>query len=229
MYHSIADDGWFFSVSPREFERQIAYLSKQYHAVTLTHIADFLEGKKSLLPRSVAVTFDDGYRNFLTDALPVLEKYHVPATLFVCAGTMDAHEVGNTLPVLSSDELRRVAGSGLVTIGSHAVTHRKLTRLNLDEVRNEVSSSRVLLAGQTGHAIDFFAYPKGSMNESVRHMVQAAGYRGAVSTIQRLAETRGSLYAIPRIQIDARTNFFEFRAKLTVVANWYEALWRLFR
>ena len=157
MYHSIAGDGWFFSVTPKDFEEQIAYIAEHCHPVTLAEIADFIAGKIKLLPRSVAVTFDDGYKNFLTDALPILEKYKVPAILFVCAGDVDRSEVGNVIPLLSPEELRHIAASNLITIGSHGVTHHKLTRMKLDDARNEISSSRVLIEKQIDRPVEFLA------------------------------------------------------------------------
>jgi peptidoglycan/xylan/chitin deacetylase (PgdA/CDA1 family) len=88
MYHRVADvsfDPWRLAVSPERFAEQIAALRRHFEPVTLAALADDAE-RGSLRPRAVAVTFDDGYRDGLTDAKPILEQHGVPATVFVASG-----------------------------------------------------------------------------------------------------------------------------------------------
>src|SRR3990167_6574045 len=120
MYHSISDSGWFFAVSPKEFERQIRYIKEKANPVRLSDVVDFLDGKKELPLRAVAVTFDDGYRDFRENALPILQKYNVPAILFVCAGEADSKELGNDSQLLTSEEIAKLSRD----------PDRKSTRLN---------------------------------------------------------------------------------------------------
>ena len=88
MYHRVADvsfDPWRLAVSPERFAEQIAALTRHFEPLTLAALADDAE-RGSLRPRAVAVTFDDGYRDGLTDAKPILEQHGVPATVFVASG-----------------------------------------------------------------------------------------------------------------------------------------------
>lgn len=237
MYHSVSDSGWFFSVSPEEFNRQMRYVKERCTPVRLRDIADFLEGKRSLPRRAVAVTFDDGYRDFETHALPILQRYKIPATVFVTAGEVDRKEIGNYLPLLEwkdiCDILRGSAleevprKSALVEIGSHALTHRKLTRLSPEEAENEIVSSAVVLERRIRLRPQFFAYPKGSFNDHIMKAAARAGYQGACAATQQLITAGTNRFAIPRIQIDRSTSFFEFKAKLTPAADWYYKLWSI--
>src|SRR3989338_1085172 len=132
MYHSVASSDWFFSVSPGEFERQIRYLKKHCNPVRLNDMADFVRGERGLPSYSVAVTFDDGYEDFYKNALPILKNYGMPATLFVMAGEEpDRKELGSNFQLLGWNRLKEIQASGLIDIGSHAMTHKKLTRLTV--------------------------------------------------------------------------------------------------
>ncbi len=87
-YHRIADvarDDYMISVSPRHFDEQMEALNKYANPIQLSVMVKHLKAG-SLPPRSVAVTFDDGYADVFYQAKPVLEKYNVPATVFVCTG-----------------------------------------------------------------------------------------------------------------------------------------------
>lgn len=228
MYHSVSDNKWFFSVSLEEFELQIRYLREKAHPVRLEDIADFVVNKKSLPSRAVAVTFDDGYSDFGENALPILRKYGVPVTLFACAGEINTKDLGSNLSLLTAGEIAELSQDPLVTMGSHGLTHRKLTRLSPQTAKNEIASSRVLLEKMTGRPVDFFAYPKGSFNSLIMDYTEKSGYRAAFTAIQRLVDRNCGFYGIPRVQIDRSTSFFEFKAKLTKAANWYESIWRIF-
>lgn len=225
LYHSIADTSWSYAVAPEVFERHVRYLKAHHRLLPLSEVVAALE-KNASLPRGVVITFDDGYRDFLLHALPVLERYEVPATLFVCTGEVDRKELGNDFDLLRRGEYRELARHPLVTLGSHGMTHRKLTRLSMDEAKNEIESSRVLIHGETAMEPHVFAYPKGSFNRGIETMVERAGYRAAVTASLGLVEYTTGRYAIPRVLVDRSTSFFEFRAKLTPVAGWYAWLWR---
>lgn len=228
MYHSISDSGWFFSVRPNGFERQIKYLKSNFNVVRLGEIIDYLEKKRDLPSRSVVVTFDDGYEDFYKNAFPILKKYGIPATVFIIAEEPDRKELGSDFKLLSWEQIKEIISSGLVDIGSHGLTHKKLTRISIKEVENEVARSRVVINDNSGFKPLFFAYPKGSFNKEIKKSVEQNDYAGAVTAEQMLVLKNSDPYAIPRIQVDRSRYFFEFKARLTSVANWYYWLWRKF-
>ena len=226
LYHSVSHDPWQYAVSPRAFERQIRYLREECNPVSLADVVSYAEGKKELPPRSVAVTFDDGYRDFRDIAFPILARYRVPATLFVCTGEVDRRELGTEKPLLTWEDLKDLHASGFIAMGSHAATHRKLTRLNSRTLSEDLRSSRDRIRDVLGVSPEFLAYPKGAHNPDVRRSAREAGFRAACAVYPRLvsASRRGDLFSIPRIQMDASVSWFEFKTRLTEVSNWYIAL-----
>ncbi len=113
------------------------------------------------------ITFDDGYKDNLLEAAPVLEKYKVPATFFVATDYIggrtqfpwDARR-GHRFEFLTVDDLRQMARLGHA-IGSHTCSHRDLAQLTIDETEKELSGSRKRLEDWLGKETNAFAYPFG--------------------------------------------------------------------
>lgn len=227
MYHSIGNSDWFFAVTPREFEKQIDYLARNKTPVTLGAILDFINGKRDLPPDAVAVTFDDGYRDFLLNAMPILQKHQIPVTLFVSGGEVIRSELGSELELLSRDDIVRASRVMRIEVGSHAITHKKLSFISNEDARFEIINSRENIKAWTGIVPRFFAYPKGSYSDETKKIVRDAGYEGAVTAYQYLVKRACGPYEIPRIQVDSSLGFFEFKVRLTKVADWYSWLRRL--
>lgn len=227
MYHTVSHTKGFFVVSPEEFERQIQYLQKRFAVVPLSRAFQHATGIP-VSRDSVAITFDDGYRDFKTEVLPVLNRYQIPATVFVLGDTPDRAELGNDFPLLSASEITTLTEEPLVTIGSHALSHKKLTRLSETELNHELVESRRQLEERTKTLLEYLAYPKGSHNEKVMEAVAQAGYKGAVSVIERGVRGGDNVFALPRVQVDAHTTLSLFRAKLSLASDWYYALWSFF-
>jgi len=224
LYHSVSDEPWQYAVSPVEFERQMKYIAERYDVIPLEQVLKHMGGAP-LTRSAVSVTFDDGYRDFLTNALPVLKKFSIPATVFVSLEETARRELGTERELLRRDDAIALQHS-LVTLGSHALTHRKLRRLSVDEVREEAIRSRELLCERFGALPSFFAYPKGSHSPAVAQAVKEAGYDAAFTTEPRAVQVGEEPYMVPRIQIDATISFAEFKARLTRAADWYYAMRR---
>lgn len=171
----------------------------------------------------VLLTFDDGLANNHTNALPVLEELQAPAVFFVATqhvidprdwlpathaaalahwGT-EAHIPANAAAELydgmSEAQLRACAASPYVTIGSHTVSHARLTQCSDARLKAELVTSRGLLTDITGQPVDLFAYPYGSYDRRVMEATRAAGYRAAFAEDSRRIGML--LYEIPRIGI----------------------------
>ncbi len=226
LYHSISDGGDFFAVSPGEFRRQMEYLKQQMDIVPLERAFRHAKGEQ-VLRNSIAITFDDGYQDFLTSALPILQELGIPATVFVLGDSPDRAQLENDLPLLTSEQLRTLGNEPLVTVGSHALSHKKLTRLSLEELHHELTESSLLITERTGATPRYLAYPKGAHNQVVMEATASNGYRGGCSVIERAVRVGDNPYTLPRIQIDASTNFSLFRTKLSIASDWYYALWSL--
>jgi peptidoglycan/xylan/chitin deacetylase (PgdA/CDA1 family) len=162
---------------------------------------DVLDGRRRVLH----VTFDDGYRSVL-DALPILERYGVPSTVFVCTDlaregrplavpelSLELEKNPAHLATLPWSTLRSLP-SALVEIGSHTVSHPHLTQCSDAELREELGESRRELEDELGRPCPFIAYPFGEHDERVRAAVRTAGYQAAFAL-------PGSLRAFDLMQI----------------------------
>jgi peptidoglycan/xylan/chitin deacetylase (PgdA/CDA1 family) len=231
MYHSISQTDNYYAVPPHVFVQHMRYLKAQYCPVRLVEVAAFVTGQGTLPDRAIAVTFDDGYGDFFTHAFPLLEKYGIPATIFVCAGNVERQALGNNLPLLCWEQIRALQHSGLIEIGSHALTHQILTRLSRQEATAEIAASRAIIGSQCGISPRCFAYPKGHFNLAVVQLVEQAGYQAAVTTESHLvrgghpqAAHAQAQFMVPRIQIDRLTSLGIFQTKLTRASNWHYAV-----
>ena len=143
MYHSIDDrPDHFNSVAPDTFARQMSYLSAQ--KLNVFQLSELVRRLCEKLPLrgSVVITFDDGYRNNLTNALPVLRQHGFPATIFVVTDLIDKTDE-NGLERLSRQELQALEASGLVDIEPHTKTHPRLAGIDTDIARGEIGRAHV--------------------------------------------------------------------------------------
>lgn len=225
FYHSVSDTADFFAVPPDTFDRQMRYLRSHFEIVPLSRAFAHAAGER-VERDSVAVTVDDGYQDFVTEALPVLMRYRIPSTVFVIGGTPSAGELGNEHQLLAERDARAFLGT-LVSVGSHTLTHKKLTKIPQEEALQEMEGSRAAILKRFGTQPQYLSYPKGSYNEKVMQGAVAAGYAGAVTVVERGVKVGDSPFAIPRVQVDSSVSFPLFKAKLSLAADWYYKMWKL--
>jgi peptidoglycan/xylan/chitin deacetylase (PgdA/CDA1 family) len=228
MYHRIARcesgdqrlDAW--NVRPSTLERHLATLALEAEAVPLDELVDRLPGSANQRRPLVAVTFDDGFANACSAALPLLERYAIPATFFVAtayigsAGPMPFDGWGRascrrTPPdcwrAATWSELERAVRTGLVTIGSHSHSHVVARNQTTGRLREEAERSReaIRAALGPGHGRSF-AYPYGSTRlgdvpPSYERAVRAAGYVVAVTTDLDVVTAATNRMRLPRIEV----------------------------
>lgn len=213
MYHSVGDNGEFFTVKPKEFARQIHYLF-QWHFSVL-HLEDAIElmQKNKLPKKSVVITFDDGYADNYTDAFPILKKYNFPATIFInteLIGKSSEGKKGTRFGILTKEQIQEMSAGGLIRFGSHAKHHIKLTHVLVSEAEKELAESKQELALLTGSPIRTFAYPYGNYDMSVQNIAQR--HYSIACTVEKGRVTQDSvLSALPRNSIDSGVTFAQFK------------------
>jgi peptidoglycan/xylan/chitin deacetylase (PgdA/CDA1 family) len=221
MYHRVArlgrDDQ--LTVTPERFAEQAAYLASSWRVLSLAQAVAELETGGPPAP-AVAITFDDGYRDNLLHALPVLRRHGLPATIFVTARFSDQTarhprypDEGGRLH-LNWDEIRALAQEPGITIGSHTLTHPFLTRTDDSEANEEIGGSRQQIGHRLDRHVDFFCYPAGDLGERERGLVAAAGYRAAVSVRPGGNKNARDLFALRRTEVTDRDGIAELRLKL---------------
>jgi peptidoglycan/xylan/chitin deacetylase (PgdA/CDA1 family) len=207
-----------FCVSVASFEEQMAWLAHQALAVSLADVDAFLDGGKVLPDGAVLVTIDDGFESLHSRALPILQRYAIPAVAFITAGEVGLDEPAQLsmhLPErrMTWNELRALSEAG-VTIGSHAWTHRSLGRLPIDQVREEAERSRETLGHELGQSVMAFAYPYGTRADygtTTAAVLRATSYTCAF-TSQHGAIRRGmDRFTLPRVKVEGGDTAWMFQ------------------
>jgi len=190
MYHQVAEiprklDPRGLAVPPGQFEGQMSYLArKAYLCLTLPEALRHLRKGGRAPAKSFVLTFDDGYQNVHSRACPILERFGFTATVFLVAGRMGSpsnwagQEGARSGLLLSWAEARDLARRGFV-LGSHTLSHPRLSLLDGQSAFEEIRNSRVLLQDRLDMQVDFFSYPYSDSDARIERLVESAGYTAA--------------------------------------------------
>ena len=246
LYHSIDETTsssyarW--TVPPAIFEEQMSWLAEQgYHALTISELVAALVGGTPLPPRTTAITFDDGFRDFLTGAWPVLQRHGLPATLYLAAGYMGRSSTWlrrcgqHDRRMLSWSEIRSMLGPG-IEFGSHSYAHLQLDLLPPHEAMVQISGSKAVIENNLGCPIYSFAYPHGYSSRQSRLLVQQAGYRSACKVNTAWSQPGESQFELSRIIMTRDMRYANLQAALTAARRFpltrnaiVRRTWRLLR
>jgi len=179
MYHGISENSNDrLAVAPEAFAAEMKLLAEQqFQVVSLEEACGRLTSAQDLA-RMIVLTFDDGHRDFLTTAAPVLREHSFTATLFLVTGRLGDNarwsSADKTSALLTRDEVRELKSEGF-HLGSHTVSHAYLCSLNDDTLHRELADSRAAIVGM-GETFIPFAYPGGAFTQRERDAVERAGY-----------------------------------------------------
>ena len=197
MYHKVNDLWPNPTTVPTEvFAEQMSLLRKLgYTPVTLDAVRDYYLEGTPLPPGAVLITFDDGYRDNLENALPILREHGFPAVVFVPIGYLDdrrplPHEdalrlLGVRNETVDWETLAELEAGGL-RVESHGIAHRPLSELEPAEAAREITLSKLRLEERLGREVEAFAFVKGSLADyrpEHASLVQQAGYKLAFSSV----------------------------------------------
>lgn len=194
--------------TPVDFEAQLQHITSQgYTPITMRRASRILRGISSSPPKPVVITFDDGFSDQLI-AFELQKKYQMPATFYVmpggelsgwCVGAeRHNHSCGDSY--LNWDEIRMLAKSNLIEIGSHTIDHADLTSLDGNTKRDQILSAKRKIEQQIEQEVVSFAYPYGAFDAESISIVREAGYTSAVSTIPGINQSTGTLFELRRIR-----------------------------
>ncbi len=216
MYHKV-NDQWPnpVTVPTATFVEQMGLLRELgYVPVSLGAVRDHYLHGASLPERAVLITFDDGYRDNLTNAFPILHEHGYPAVIFVPIGYLDGtrplpHEeallrVGVRNPTLRWEELSELEAGG-VRIESHGIGHRRLAELEPAEALREIAVSKLRLEEALGREVEAYAYVKGSRADyRVEHasLVQQAGYKLGFTAVSGANGPGSDRYQLLRYNVE---------------------------
>jgi peptidoglycan/xylan/chitin deacetylase (PgdA/CDA1 family) len=201
------------------FRQHLRYLEMTgYNVIPLSHLYEYVEGKRATLPRNaIVITIDDGWRSTYTEAFPELQKRKFPFTVFIYPNI-----IGKTANALTWKQIREMAEAG-VDIQSHSLTHPYLTKRRhssmgkeqyLTWLRRELAESKRILEKQTGRKVRFLAYPYGDYDKDVAEEAGKAGYAAALTCDFGSVRRGSDPLRMRRFVIDDKMDFADFRKYL---------------
>lgn len=192
-----------------DFEYQMKYLKDNgYHTITPDELYDYLTTQKQLPDKPILITFDDGYEDNYTQALPILKKYGHKATLFMIADSIDQPRF------LSSKQLLEMQENGF-TIETHTYSHRVMTGESISDVKLEIIKSRRILEKLLNKKIKYLAYPGGYNDENIQKAVAEEGIKMAFSVYPNYDKSGDNLLNLYRLPIfEGNEKFMLFNARL---------------
>lgn len=237
MYHRV-NDGVLKEMSVKEddFRWQMAYLKRKGYEVVTIDEALRLDGRETRRAKTVVLTFDDGYRDFYTNARPELDKYSYPALVYLVPCCLESkntfwwdRDVGES-PLMDWQQILSLSEGGLTLFGSHSMTHPDFDHIGPAEAKEELRSSQTVLQKKLGGEIRHFAYPRGIVGyvQDVGTVYDTAvaifdGYDGAHS---RAPDYRLRLKRLPVQRSDGRLLFTARLRGWLEPEGWVKALLR---
>ena len=224
-YHGVADtpheqDQYRLQLPPVMFRAQLELLrGAGFRFLTVAELAQVAR-RGPPPPGLAAVSFDDGLRNNLTTALPILRELDIPATVYVATGWLAGRhpDIGADADILTGDELRELVRHGW-EIGAHTDSHADLSLLDYRQCRSEIERSCTELAKLTGRPVQTFAYPFGRYGPAAVAAAQDCGLLAAVAGDSK----SWAPYELTRTMVGGAEPLAVFALKLM---NRYEPLMR---
>jgi peptidoglycan/xylan/chitin deacetylase (PgdA/CDA1 family) len=204
MYHyirsvdqSIDPLGYELSVTPDDFNNQMAWLHEQgYIGVRMDGITRCLRGEAPCPSKAIALTFDDGYEDAYSSALPTLKRYGLVATFYIITGSIGQPGY------MTWEQVAALRDAGM-EIGAHTVSHPDLTLLDWETAGYEIGQAKADLDQHLHINVTSFCYPTGLYNAGIEEQVRAAGYLNAITT--RWDNDTSDILALPRRRVSGGT------------------------
>lgn len=204
------------------FEAQLNYLRRHYEVISLSR---FVEAHKSNVPlpdRSVVLTFDDGYRNFLTGAMPRLNARNMPVSVFLITdrvrpesqSDIDEWSEFDDETFLSWEEIRTLQQHG-VEFGSHTCSHRKLSKLESLEAERELRLSYQTIGAHLSQSTMALAFPYGSYSDAIIALMRELPYTCALTTEAGMNTSSTDLFLLRRNLIGDDDDEASFAARVS--------------
>jgi peptidoglycan/xylan/chitin deacetylase (PgdA/CDA1 family) len=233
MYHSISDNlfgmshpYYHINTLPEVFSEQMRWLRNSgYRTVGLDEAWEGLAAGTDV-SKTVVITFDDGYRDFYTDALPILKQCGFTATIFLATDrirSVPARIEG--ADYLTWSDVRELHLEG-IRFGSHTVSHPDLRSLGPDQIEYEVGHSKEVIEQHLGIPVESFSYPFGFPEEDknftrfLEDLLSNLGFDYGVSTILGRASRGSNRFFLPRLPVNSCDDLSLFRAKLEGGYDW---------
>jgi peptidoglycan/xylan/chitin deacetylase (PgdA/CDA1 family) len=216
LYHSITTEPIAlirgFEVGADDFAAHLDLIvARGLQSLTVSQYLDACDSRdEALLRRAVVITFDDGFADFESAALPALQERGLSATLYVASGLLaggphDPVDRDVARHMLDWPRLRALSEAG-VEIGAHSHTHPHLDTVGRRRAHAELGRSKALLEEAVEAPVQTFAYPHGYSSPRLRRMVRDAGYRGACGVKDAFSSAGDQRFSLARLMLRSTTS-----------------------
>lgn len=182
------------NVPPNVFEQQLVDLKTAGYTFITPKDLQKVFKKPDADKKYIILTFDDGFRDFYTDAYPILKKHNVPAVNYV------AYNFINGQDYMTTQMVQVIANDPLIEIGSHTLNHAYLLGIEESFLSNEVFLSKKNLEEEFGTKVVSFAYPYGNYDQRAINLVREAGYTSAVTVEPGNIANSSEMFKLKRIR-----------------------------
>lgn len=185
------------SVTPDNFAAQMDYLeAESYNPVKLSDLSDYLLTGKSLPPKPIVLTFDDGYLDNYQNAVPILLKHKFPATFFVITQFAEENRPG----YMTWEQIGALSAAGM-EIGSHTVDHVELKGRTRAYLQTQIAGSKLMIESRIGVTPKSFCYPSGKYDSRAIDVLRSDDYFAATTEISGAYQTTSNIYELRRIRV----------------------------
>jgi peptidoglycan/xylan/chitin deacetylase (PgdA/CDA1 family) len=212
------------------FRANLHFLKRDTNVISMEH---FFSGRLSSDKLNVVITFDDGYKSWITDAVPILKEIGLPATFFVSSGFVGLSKEAESdfmrsklllklspesmIGGLNVEDVRKFVEEGF-TVGGHSLNHYNLAELrDSAQLEYEITEDKMRLEKLIGKKLDYFAYPFGAyQNEKIdlAAVLKDSGYKGAVTTLSGYNTANTNHFLLHREVTYAAMPTWVFRARV---------------
>ena len=221
----VPGDTFGLHVRKSRFVAQLEWLTKRYEVVSLRRVLDALDGRGALPKYALALTFDDGFRNFLTVAAPLLRDRKLEASQFVVTDWVNRRN-GAPVPAqwtpsdeelsLSWDEVASIHDARF-EVGSHTCSHRSLAEIPAGDMDRELRESLAQVRRVASPPVAL-AYPKGSYNDQVAERARELGYSCGLTTDGGFNSLQQDRFRLRRTLVGDHDDEATFAARLSGLA-----------
>lgn len=204
-----------YIVNHEQFEKQMSYLHDNgFSSISLWQFHDYLKDRTDIHPKSIIITFDDGFRGNYDYCLPILVKFGFTATFFITVNKIGSEGM------MTWEQIREMS-SQKMSIQSHTCTHPLLTTLKNKDLEYELFASKDIIQKQLGSPVRFISFPNGNYNNKVISHAMKYGYIGACTSNRGLNSKQTNPFRLNRVMVSGSYPLSTFSDIVTLNNRFY--------